>query len=207
MRSLRDISRDQFDELQSSHPITNCAPRERKRLGEPFGRPALLAAADAERHDPALDPVGREPCHGHHVFRAEVPHGIQDPPGLYRRTLRCLAHCLEDRCELLTFPQNHAGRERNFRIADVLGFEPLQQPARGQSIIGGRPEALAHSAESQQEAIEIFVIVHRAQFLDRRGGVQFVQRFRLHRPFQVQMQLRFRHFQQEIGHTAIRHDC
>ena len=39
------------------------------------------------------------------------------------------------------------------------------------------------------------------QFFERRGRVQLVQRFGLYRTFQVQMQLGFGQFQQEIGHT------
>ena len=68
-------------------------------------------------------------------------------------------------------------------------------------VIGGRAQALADGAEGLQEGVEIGILVERAKLLERRGGVQFVQCFGLHRTFQVQMQLGFGHLQQEIVHT------
>ena len=44
-------------------------------------------------------------------------------------------------------------------------------------------------------------MIESAIFLDGSGGVEFVERLRFHRTFQVEMQFRFGHVAQEIVHT------
>ena len=108
---------------------------------------------------------------------------------------------VKDRAELAAFPQHDARGQRDLGVTDVLGGQGLEEAARNQGVVIGRAEALSYGAESLQKGVEIGVGINRAALLDRRLGVELVQRLRFYGAFQVQMQLGFRQERGEIVHT------
>ena len=108
---------------------------------------------------------------------------------------------LENRRELLLLPKHHAGGDHDLGIAHVLRVQTLEQAAGDQPIVLGGPQALADRPEGTQKSVEIGVMIESAIFLDGSGGVELVQRLRLHRTFQMEMQFGFGQVAQEIVHT------
>ena len=207
MRSAPSSSASQIDSGPMLSPACacRCSPallREREDFLEPLGRTALFAAADAERHH-ALRPRARRPVRppaSPAPRRTAGRHPESSAPRTGESAGR-RADGIEDRRELLLLPEHHARRDNDLRVAHVLRGQALQQAARDQRIVLGRAQALADRAEGSQESVEIGVMIERAILLDGRRGVELVQRLRLHRAFQVEMQFGFGHFEQEIVHT------
>jgi hypothetical protein len=173
----------------------------REHLREPLGRSALFAAADPQRHHAAVHALRRQFRNLLGLLHAELPHGVQYPTHFHRRSHCGLPDGVENRPELLPLPQHHAGRQSDFGVAHVFGRQPLQQPPRNQRVILGRAQPFSHRAERFEKVLEIRVAVERAEFFERRRGVEFMERFGLDRTLQMQVQLGFGHFHQEIGHT------
>ncbi len=151
---------------------------------------------------PSVHPLGRQFRHLHapapRRTAAPRPESSAPPRGDPAAASRTASKIGANSCP---FHSTTPAASDDLRIAHVLRGQPLQQPARDQRIILGRAQALADGAEGLQKGVEIRVAVERAELFDRCRRVQFVQRFRLHRPFQVQMQLGFGHFREEIVHT------
>jgi len=81
--------------------------------------------------------------------------------------------------------------------------QALEQPARDQRVVFRPRQARHHRAEGFQEGVEVRVMVKRAQFFERRRRVQLVQRFGIHTPFQVQVQLGLGQARGKILHTRL----
>ena len=176
---------------------------KRENILEPFGRPAFLAAADADGHHPAILARRRQARHVPSRLHAELAHRVQDPADFHRRAVRGVVNGVENGAEFLLLPQHHARRNDDFGVADVLRGQPLEQPVRDQGVILRPRQPRHHRAEGFQEGVEVRVTVERAQLLKWRGRVQFVQRFGIHRPFQVQVQLGLGQLRGKILHTRL----
>jgi hypothetical protein len=121
------------------------------------------------------------------MLHAELTHCIENPIDLDRGAARRAANRVENRRELLSLPQHHAGGHDDFGVAHVLLFQPFQQAPRDERIVFGRAQPFANGAESLQEGVEIGIAIERAKFLDAGVPVELVQSFGFDRTFQVQM--------------------
>src|SRR5579871_4726378 len=76
---------------------------------KPRCRTSLLAAADPQRHYSAANPLRGPSRYLHCLLHAELPHCVENPPHLHRRTRRGSVHRVEDGRELLALPQDDSG--------------------------------------------------------------------------------------------------
>ena len=146
------------------------ASGEGEDLGEPLRRTALLAAADAERHHAAVHALGRQL----RPLAAPAPTPNCRTASRIQRTSTgepAAASLTASKIgpNFLPLPQHHAGRQNDFGVAHVLRRQPLQQAPRGQPVVLGRAQPLAHLAEGLQKTVEIGILVERAQLFERRA--------------------------------------
>ena len=114
----------------------------RVQIAKPQSGTFRLESSDADRDHPVADAFRGEIENGRCGFRSELADGVQDPANR-NGTPRGFRHqSIEDRLQVLLLPQDHAGRERHFRIANALSGQPLEQSARDQRVIRG-PAQLA----------------------------------------------------------------
>ena len=107
--------------------------RERENVAKPPARTVHFIAADSEADD-AVHACGlpRAPRHAW-PLRAELPDRIEDPPDLDGGAAASAQIASKMRAEVLLLPENHADRQVDLRVDDVLRRKPLQQPPRDQS--------------------------------------------------------------------------
>src|SRR5712691_7958413 len=96
-------------------------------IGEPGGRAAFLAPAEADGDHAVADALGRKIEDRLCRFGAELANCIEDPAHGHTTAAGLAGKGAVDRRELLLLPQHHSGRKIDFGVGDAFVLQPLEQ--------------------------------------------------------------------------------
>ena len=116
---------------------------------------------------------------------------IEDPktgdPGSLCFSIYCRVNC----CQILFLPQNHADRQGELDVADVVALQCFENAASGERVLFGGLQELDDPLVGVEKPNEIGMIVAVFYFSDGDVGVHLMDGCRGDGTFEVQVQLGF----------------
>jgi hypothetical protein len=176
------------------------APSLLVEIAEPEGRTARFVAADTDRDHTFGAKFTRGSKDGRGRLCSKLTNSVKDPAHVnLAESFRFGVDGVEYRLDALLFPEDDAGRERDFGVGDTLRGQTFEQAACGERVGRGRAQFLRNPDVRLDEAGEVGVGEGVTNFVQRQSRIKLADGLRLYGPFQVQMKLGFRQGTNEAG--------
>src|SRR5277367_1135333 len=158
---------------------------KRKDIAKPLGWSTGFVAADTECDRSLMAPRYGEFGDAHPRLCSEMPHRVENPKCSYWRPLGLFPDSVIYGRQILLLPQDHAGRERDLGIGDVLRGQPSQQVPGGERVVFGGLQALRDPNVAAKEFVECLAVKVGLNLIARNRWIDLHQRFGFNGPFQM----------------------